>query len=193
MKEPSRRRQRRSNPLRRRSDVIEGWVNLATALALLLGLPAAAFTAGRVAHTAVVQTWREQQASRHPVTAVLLRDAPAAAPRVGGGTVRYDVQVRWTGAAGIRETGLVKADSGSLRGSSTTVWLDHTGRQVPAPVAGEELISLTWVGGALGAVCAAFAIVMVRGLVRRGADRRRMTEWERAWALTAPEWGRRPA
>ncbi|NEA53163.1 hypothetical protein G3I60_02980 [Streptomyces sp. SID13666] len=59
-------------------------------------------------------------------------------------------------------------------------------------MAGEELMSMTLVGGALGAGCAAFAIVMVRGLVRRGADRRRMTEWERAWALTAPEWGRRP-
>ncbi|MCM2425157.1 Rv1733c family protein [Streptomyces sp. RKAG337] len=185
-------RQRRSNPLCRRSDVIESWVNLVTALALLLLLPAAAFTAGRAAHAAGVQASREQRASRHPVAAVLLENAPEAVPRAGGGSVHYDVKVRWTGVAGTVGTGTVKADSGSLRGSRATVWLDRTGRQVPAPVAGEELMSLTWVGGALGAVCSAFAIVMVRGLVRRGADRRRMAEWERAWALTAPEWGRRP-
>ncbi|MCZ4101545.1 hypothetical protein C8250_040700 [Streptomyces sp. So13.3] len=192
MKKQLRWRQRRSNPLCRRSDVIESWVNLATALALLLLLPAAAFTAGRAAHTAALQASKEQRASRHPVTAVLLENAPEAVPRPGGGTVHYDVKVRWTAAAGTTGTGAVQADAGSLRGSRTTVWLDRTGRQVPAPVAGEELTSMTLVGGALGVGCAAFAIVMVRGLVRRGADRRRMTEWERAWALTAPEWGRRP-
>lgn len=190
MKGPLRWRQRRSNPLCRRSDVIESWVNLATAFALLLVLPAAAFTAGRAAHTAAVQVSR--RSGRHGTRCGGPAGERAGGSARGGNGVRYDVQVRWTGSAGTTGTGMVKADAGSLRGSRATVWLDRTGRQVPAPVAGEELMSMTLVGGALGAGCAAFAIVMVRGLVRRGADRRRMTEWEQAWALTAPEWGRRP-
>ncbi|MEU3459329.1 hypothetical protein ABZ721_05150 [Streptomyces sp. NPDC006733] len=180
----------RSNPLRRRSDIVEGWVNVVTAAVLLLGVPAAAMAAGAAAHDAAVDAAERQRATRHAVSAVLLEDAPAL-PGYGTTGDRFAVAVRWTTPAGVVATGRAKADAGSARGSTTTVWLDRSGHQVAAPASADQVASWTAIGVTGGAAVALALVITARGAVRRVSDRHRMAEWERDWDHIADTWGRR--
>ncbi|MEV5007216.1 hypothetical protein [Streptomyces sp. NPDC055692] len=65
----------RSNPMRRREDVIEGWVLLATWAVIAVGAPLAGVVVGQATADGLAQ----QQVERHPATAVLVRGPAATA------------------------------------------------------------------------------------------------------------------
>lgn len=183
----------RANPLRRRSDRIEGWVNLATAVALFLGVPAAAMTAGAVVHAIAAKAIKGQQETRHAVSAELLENAPISVSGVNGSGDRFPVRVRWSMPSGTAGTGSVKVAADSPRGSTTTVRLGRSGQQTSAPMSRGQVTSLTAVAVTTGGILAGALLVTLRGLIRRSADRDRMAEWERTWSQVGPRWGRRPA
>lgn len=184
----------RRNPLRRRSDLLEGWLRIAARLLLTLLIPAGcALTAASVAQ----QTLRAGE-DLHRASAVLTEPAPGDPTENGPGWFAsvgqerdVPVRARWTAPDGTTHTGVAEAPPGSERGARVTVWLDDAGRTRPRPPEPGE----AWAGGVLtGLALALPAVVLVmgaRGVLCARLDARRAEGWEREWAEVGPEWSRR--
>ncbi|AEW97900.1 MULTISPECIES: Rv1733c family protein [Streptomycetaceae] len=180
----------RRNPLRRRSDVAEGWIGLVCAMLALVGAPAA----GAAAASAVVDSLHDQALHRHPVAAVLLRDAGdrAAFGAAGLGATRVPTAVRWTGPDGLPHSGEATVPEGTRAGSATTIWLDDRGRVALPPTGGLQADAQGWaMGTAVG--CGVCGVVLGADRVARAAlDRHRAAEWEREWEEIGPRWSSGP-
>ena len=176
----------RRNPLRRHSDVVEGWIVL---VAWLLALVGGAF-AGAVAAQVTDSAFAARTARVHAVSAVLADDA-AKTPVTGGG---YDdgrvwSVVRWTDPDGSVHTGRAPIHPGAPAGTRVTVWADNAGHLVSAPVTGTAATLQAALTGVLVAVPAGAAVWSVGWVVRARLVRRRMAEWDAAWRQIGPEWG----
>ncbi|GAA3506143.1 hypothetical protein GCM10019016_132580 [Streptomyces prasinosporus] len=187
-------RPRGRNPLRRRSDVIEAWTVSAVAVLVCVGAPLVGAVVARWAHDEARATAAEQRADRHRVRAEVV-GGPAGAPsssRAGEQRVPR-ATVRWTEPGGGRRTALARVPAGTRRGDVVHVWFDSRGRDVPPPVDSATV----WQHGIGMGVCAAgvsaAGVLLVHRAVRETMLRRRLAEWERAWARTEPEWTRRGA
>ncbi|MGW6268430.1 MULTISPECIES: Rv1733c family protein [unclassified Streptomyces] len=176
----------RRNPLRRRSDVVEAWTRVLLAAVLLIGGPLAGVFAGALTYDTLHTRAARQRAEGRVVSATLLEDAPA----VGGTSSRaiHPVTVRWTDRGGRVRTATAKVPAGATAGSRTGLWLDARGRATAAPMATD----VQW-GTAITVGCGAALMVWtftwgIWMTARVVSCRRRMAEWERDWARTAPRW-----
>ncbi|MEU6350838.1 hypothetical protein ABZ896_16100 [Streptomyces sp. NPDC047072] len=184
----------RRNPLRRRSDVVEAWAMLVVAVLLALGAPLAGAAVGWWAHDDARAVATQQRAERHRVRAEVVDRTPDSLPAVQGGRERsYRAEVRWTDTGGTAHTAAARVPSGTHQGDRVDVWLDARGRAVPPPPDEAAIWQHTVTMGACGAAAAAAVILLGHTLVRGAAQRRRLTDWERDWALTEPQWTRRRA
>ncbi|SER49225.1 hypothetical protein SAMN04487983_101760 [Streptomyces sp. yr375] len=184
--------QRRSNPLRRRSDVVEAWTALVVAVLLLVAVPLAGVLAGRWAHDDAQAVATQQRAERHRVRAEVVGQVPETLPSADGARERtYRVTVRWTPSGEKARTVTARVPESARRGDTVDVWLDTHGRSVAPPTSG----TLVWQHTLTMATCAAggTAAVVLLGhvVVRRVAMRHRLDEWEREWTRTEPQWTRR--
>lgn len=181
----------RSNPLRRRSDVIEAWLLLAT---LVLTLFAGAVTGLAVAG-AVDRSLAERRAASRTVSAVLVRDAAEAQPSPvtedGSGDGRVWVKVRWTAPDGTGRTGRAEAGAGDKAGSVVTVWTDDAGRLISEPPGGADARFQTVMAGLTVAAATGGTVVLGGWLVRSRIRQRRSEEWEAEWRQVEPLWRRR--
>ncbi|GGJ08110.1 Rv1733c family protein [Streptomyces brasiliensis] len=178
----------RRNPLRRRADVVEGWVVLGAWLLTVL----AGVLAGLAAHRTVEHGLARERAEWRPVVArVMDRASGASAPHAGtpsGG--RGWAEVRWTAADGSSHTGQARVLPGSGPGTPVTVWTDPKGHLVPRPATATQAHFRSAFIGALVGVSAA-TVPFVTGLALRGRlERRRMDRWDAEWARLGPRWGR---
>lgn len=184
----------RPNPLRRRSDVVEAWTALVVTVLLVVGAPLAGVAAGSWAHATARAEAAQQRAGLHRVGAVLVADAPAAVPTAHGDRQpTYAVKARWTDPRGDTRTGLARVPAGTRSGESAPVWLDARGRSVDPPPTSEAIWQHALAFGACTTAGAVAVVLAGNLLVRRIALRHRLAEWEREWARTGPEWGRRRA
>jgi hypothetical protein len=185
----ARRLGRDRNPLRRGSDVIEGWLLPVVIAAFLVLCPLVAGAAGlwvRADNAAA----RHAQLSWRRVPAVLLQAAPG--PEMSdNGTNTWVVwtQARWTADEQPRIAS-VPAPAGTWAGSTVPVWLDRAGnvRMPPltAAVASDRVVGATLIALAGLAVLMAGMVLLARRLL----DRRRLADWETAWLSAGPQWGR---
>ncbi|WP_451685885.1 Rv1733c family protein [Streptomyces sviceus] len=100
----------------------------------------------------------------------------------GRRTTRCGRPFGWTTPDGALKTGEAPVADGSKAGSSTTVWLDDSGRLRPAPPIPAQARSQ---GAALGAATGAGVSVLVVGgwwAARVRLEVRRRSEWDRDWA-----------
>jgi hypothetical protein len=181
---------RDSNPLRRRSDLIDAWLPVAAIAAFLAMCPLVLVVTGswiRGDNAAA----RHAQMSWHPVEAVLLRSVPG--PEMsdhGANTWQTWTPARWT-AGGRERTADVPAPAGSEAGSTVTVWLDRAGDVHLPPLtlaeAGERVLEVRL--SALAMLAVLLAVMTLLG--RRILDRRRLAGWEAAWLSVGPTWSRR--
>ncbi|GGW47547.1 Rv1733c family protein [Streptomyces griseoloalbus] len=179
----------RRNPLRRRSDLLEAWVLLATlVLALLLG----AFC-GLVAAGAVDRSLAERRERTRTVPAVVAQDAAHApsTPVTENGDGGVWAKVRWTAPDGTRRTGRAEVEPGSRAGTAVTVWTDPSGRLVSAPPEGAEASFQIVMAGVTVAVAAGGSVLLGGWLVRARMRRRRLAQWETEWRQVEPTWRRR--
>ncbi|MGW2553307.1 Rv1733c family protein [Streptomyces sp. NPDC001635] len=172
----------RRNPLRRRSDALEAWI--------VLTVWAATVTGGVLAGTAAAHTVERglarERAERRPVVALLAEDAPRAA---GAGPVWADV--RWKGEDGAFHLGQARVAAGTPTGTAVTVWSDRDGFLVTQPAtASAAHVRAAMVGLMMGAGAAAVPILGGR-IARDGLERRRMAQWDAAWARFGSTWGRK--
>lgn len=180
----------RRNPLRRRSDLVRAWIALAAVTAILGAVPVAAVAVGRAAHGSLSAAADTRAASLHLVTAVVERDAPRH-PEPGSDEAdlaRYPAPVRWTGPDGRVHRGETEVPAGVSAGTTVALWCDDRGRAVRAPMSPEEVRNRSVGWAAVAGVSVAVAGAVVYAVVGRFLDRRRLAEWDAAWAAAAPRW-----
>ncbi|MEU1474004.1 hypothetical protein ACFYZ8_08935 [Streptomyces sp. NPDC001668] len=177
----------RRNPVRRRSDIVEAWIVLATwTLALLGGL-----LAGAAAGLAMEDELAARRAALHTVSAVLTENAnrtPTVTGDGSGETVR--AKVRWTSLDGSPRTGVARVEPGTAAGTPVTVWTDRRGDLVRAPLNAAEARLQSVLTGLLVAAGTGAAALGGGRLARLRLDRRRLRDWEAEWARVAPSGGR---
>ncbi|MFE9450395.1 hypothetical protein [Streptomyces sp. NPDC006739] len=186
----------RHNPLRRATDLAEAWVALVALLLMAVAAPLTGSLVGAVAQDTLQRSVREQQHTRHVVTATVVRtlDGAFLEPDPDSATaqeVRTRVLADWTAPDGTRQHGPVLADLKSPRhGDHFGLWTDPHGR-----IAGRPLDSAT---ATTHAVLAGFGAAMIAaGLVEGGRRlivwrlvRRRYARWDQAWDRAGPDWGK---
>ncbi|GAA5204722.1 Rv1733c family protein [Streptomyces thinghirensis] len=184
----------RRNPLRRRTDRLEGWVALGILLAVLVAAPAAMFAVGDTAYRHYRSTAEHEARTRDHRPAVLVHDAPRH-PEPGSDEAkktRYPVKVRFTGPDGTARTGRADVEPGLSADSTVLVWVDAAGEITEPPLTSEQIRSRT-----MGWAILAFLGVVLTGLAAHAATalvlrRRNLAGWDAAWAATAPRWSRSP-
>jgi len=189
-KKLTRRMGRDSNPLRRRSDVIDAWL-VPVAIVAFLALCPLVFTVTGSWLRATATSQRQAQASWYSVQAVLLQ--PVAGPEQaahGANSWLTWTPAKWT-ADGVQRTADVPALSGTAAGTKVTVWLDPAGKVHMPPLTASQARDRVAVGRviALAALAVVLAIMVI--LARRILDRRRLSGWEHAWLSVGPTWSRR--
>jgi hypothetical protein len=175
------------NPLRRRLDLIDGWL-VPTVIAAFLTLgPLLAGGAGLWVHADNAAAQRAQR-SWHEVRGVVLRPVPGPAT-AGNGSNSWLVwaPARWT-ADGQTQTGNIPVPAGSSQDAVVPVWLNRAGHvQVPPLTAGAARDRV--VVAALFALASLAALLTILAAVARWLlDRRRLAGWEAAWRSVGPQW-----
>jgi hypothetical protein len=178
---------RRRNVLRRRVDRIEA--ALLVALIILFGTaaPLLALFSARLTEAAVLRELRADTSYRQ-VSATLLANADAGLALPDGWANVALVAGRWTAPDGRTRTGVLETALGLRAGSHVTIWVTRNGRLTAPPPSRSgltermALTALTAVFGLAG------ALLLIAVAVRLAANRRRMADWARAWAVTSPRW-----
>jgi len=180
-------RRRDRNPLRRRADLIEGWL-LPAAIAVFLAvspLVVAAAGAGVRADNAAAT---RAQLSWHRVPAVLLKAAPG--PEMsdnGANTWVVWTPARWT-SGGRSRTGSVPAPAGTRAGSTVRVWLDRAGNVRTPPLTAAQVSDRVIAATLIALAGLAVFMASMALLIRRVLDRRRLAGWESDWLSVGPQW-----
>jgi hypothetical protein len=186
----------RHNPLRRTSDLIEAWLALVTLLLILVATPVIGSLVGRVAQDALQQAAREQQATRHLVTATVVRKLDRAPldgdPETSSGRdLRSSVLADWTAPDGTAQHGTALAALKSPhRGDHFAMWTDEHGRMVARPLDSATATTHAVLAGFGAALLTAGALEGGRRMIVWRMVRRRYARWDRAWEKAGPDWGR---
>ena len=177
------------NPLRRRWDLIDGWLLPAAIVAFLVLGPLAGTVAGLWVHAENVAVQRVDK-SWHQVSAVLLEPVPGPLFS-GNGANSWLVwsPARWV-AGGHPRTGDVPAPAGASAGTAVTVWLNRAGKVQTPPLtaAGARNRILIAVMFALAGLTALLTVAAVAA--RWALDRKRIASWEAGWLSVGPQWSR---
>ena len=177
------------NPLRRCTDKIAAWAAAMLLAVFLIGAPLLSVAAVGWAGRAGAADQRAER-SWHQVPAVLLQAPPARA--VAGAISGFlRVRARWTAPDGRARTGQIPVSTGMAAGRTVPLWVDAAGSPAGPPlkrraVVADEVAAAVVVTAALGMVlsCLAWAGRWV-------LDRRRLADWEVAWASVGPQWTKR--
>lgn len=176
------------NPLRRATDRVETAVLVLLVAAFLIGAPFAALATGAWVHGMARQAQLAQEASRRPVTAVVLKVIPAPA---GDQPLPAQAQARWTAPNGQVVTHELPVPQGTVVGAKLKIWSDLTGDFTTAPLLDSQVASQTMTGQALG-VIASVSVLAVAGAVALWTfNKRRMAAWDADWHATGPRWSSR--
>jgi hypothetical protein len=181
----------RRNPLRRRTDLVEAWLGVLTAVLFCLA-PVVGWWAGQSVDRTLQGVVRAQRAARTLVTATVV---PAGAPSTAASKAaavddgrRGDI-LRWTGPDGSAHSKKVSADLEVWRSSGVRLWTDRHGELVPAPLDGATAATHAVLAGiAVGAATGGMVLIFRSVLVWR-LTIRRMAFWEREWARAGQDWG----
>ncbi|MFF7414032.1 Rv1733c family protein [Streptomyces lydicus] len=188
----------RRNPLRRRTDLIESWVALATVLLIVLGAPVAGWFSGRAAHGALLRTVALQHRERHLVWVTVDRlvsrtpldpDPETSSQR----DAHRRVLARWTAVNGTAHLGQIAAPRPVEPGERFRIWTDDQGRVMPRPMDVSTAGTHAVLAG-LGTTAA------VGGLIEGGRRlfvgqlmARRYRRWDLEWERAGQDWGRADA
>jgi hypothetical protein len=177
------------NPLRRRWDLIDGWLLPAALIAFLVLGPLAATVAGLWVHADNTAVQRADK-SWHQVSAVLLEPVPGPLfPANGANSWLVWSPARWV-ADGRPRTGDVPAPAGASADTAVKVWVNEAGQVQPPPLtaAGARnriMIAVLFALAGLAALLMAAAVA-----VRLVLDRKRIASWEAGWHSVGPQWSR---
>ncbi|MEU6530627.1 hypothetical protein ABZ869_15760 [Streptomyces sp. NPDC046928] len=179
----------RHNELRRRSDVVETWTLLGVGLLLFVVAPLVGVVAGWWAHGDAQAAAEKQRAERRQVRGMVVRTVSGAlhTPQTGR-QPSAKVTVRWSEPGAGPRTTAVRVPTGTRPGETVHVWLDSADRGVRPPPDDAAVRQHAVTMGVCATGATAAVVVLGHGLVRQTAMRRRLAEWDRAWAATEPAW-----
>ena len=176
------------NPLRRACDRAEAVLLAALLAAFLVAVPLAAMIGGGHAYGAGLRVERAEQATRHPVPAVLL----AAALERGHEGYKRPRLATWTAPDGTRRGGWIIAPPGTVPGRAVTLWVDAWGRPTGKPLQVADVVGRAILAAMLAAMIAAAAagsaLVCAAVLSRWVLFRRRLAAWDAEWRTVGPRW-----
>jgi hypothetical protein len=177
------------NPLRRRSDLLAGWLLPAAIAAFLVLGPVAAGVADSVAHSGITSAQQAQRTWRQFTATTTLPAAGPARPLDGSNSWTEWVPARWV-VNGQPRSGLIPVASGTWAGDTVPVWLDAAGhvRLPPLSNAGVRNRVLADVGFTLAGLALLLTVAAVA--TWRVLHRRRLASWEDAWLAEGPYWSR---
>jgi hypothetical protein len=177
------------NPLRRRTDRAAACFAALLIAMFLIGAPvlsiAAIGWAGRTGAT-------EQQAPRswHQVSAVLRQAAPA--PSFSREALGFTlVQARWTAPDGRARAGSIPVTAGLAAGHTVPLWVDEAGLPTAPPPSHGATLAHEATAGVVATVALGIMLLCLASVGRWVLDRRRLADWEAAWAAVGPQWTRR--
>ena len=179
-----------ANPLRRRTDKIGTSLAALLLIVFLVGAPLLAIAAygwaGRVGAA-------EQRAehSWHTVPAVLLKSVPAPNSFASGLFSYSWVPARWAAPNGQVRTGNIAIDVGMAAGRKVRIWVDGTGRPTDAPLTHRAVQARAATVAAVATTALVFVLSFLAWAGRKLLDRRRLADWELAWAIVGPKWTKR--
>ncbi|WP_406369484.1 hypothetical protein OG788_06485 [Streptomyces sp. NBC_00647] len=175
-----------ANSLRRTSDRCEYWFRRILMVVLVLGLPAAAVSAGLTAYAASMRTVRAQAAERHQVTARLTTGVKSDDDRA-----KRPAQVRWTDANGVVRTGAALVKPGTPKGATVRVWVTREETVTSPPASALNATTTGWMVGGMAAFGVAAGSYAAWAGIRLVLDRRRYAQWDAEWDLVEPQWSAR--
>ncbi|WP_079138866.1 Rv1733c family protein [Actinacidiphila rubida] len=187
----------RRNPLRRRSDLVEAWLGLVTAL-LLCTVPFLGWWSGRSVDRALQHVVRVEHRERTLVAAAVApaRTAKDAAKSLPGsaGSAAEDAQrgdlLVWTGPDHRKHSATVSSDLEVWRDGTLRLWTDRQGRIAPPPLDSATAVTHSVLAGIAAASAAGGMLLIVRQVLLWRLMLRRMDSWERAWDRAGQDWGR---
>ncbi|WP_263172463.1 hypothetical protein [Streptomyces sp. SCSIO ZS0520] len=169
---------RRSNPFRRRTEVIEARMLLAVAALTVCAAPAAGFVAASAASADV-----QERRGVRSAPAVLVEDAPAAmGSRESGYVPDVHARVRWTGPDGTRHSGETEVPAGSTKGQRLSIRLGADGGLIADPVTAVEARSEYLLCALSAAAGTTLVLGAAGGTAHLLLNRRRRRGWEQEWA-----------
>jgi hypothetical protein len=171
------------NPLRRRTDKIAACLAILLLALFLTGAPLLSVIAGRTWATGPhgVRSWRQ-------VPAVLLRAAP---PVTGWVYTDPLVPARWTAPDGRIRTGPIPVSLGLAAGRTVPLWVDAAGSPVGPPLNHRAVLAREAAAAVFVPVALGWVLLCLAEASRWVLDRRRLADWETAWAATGPQWTKR--
>lgn len=177
------------NPLRRREDLIEGWLMPVAVVVFLALSPVVAIATGALVHADNAAS-RHVEASYRPVRGVLLQSAPGPEESDDGANAwLVSTPARWM-AGGRPHRGYVPAPARTAAGSVVTVWLDRAGRVELPPLTSAQASDRVIVATVTALAALAMLLAGLPWLGRKVLDRRRLAGWEAGWLAVGPRWTR---
>lgn len=179
-----------ANPLRRRTDKIGTSLAALLLLVFLVGAPLLAITAygwaGRIGAA-------EQRAERswHTVPATLLKSVPAPNSFASGLFSYTWAPARWAAPNGQARTGKIAIEEGMAVGRKVLIWVDGTGRPTDAPLTDRTVHARATTLALVGTMALVTVLSLLAWAGRKLLDRRRLADWELAWAIVGPQWTKR--
>ena len=179
-----------ANPLRRRTDKLATWLVAQFLVVVLIGAPLFAIAAFSWAARAGAAEQRAERSWRE-VPAVLLRSVPVP-DSFAGGVFGYSwVPARWTAPNGKVRSGDIPVEVGLTAGRKVRLWVDAAGTPTDVPLTHRAIVARAGTAAAVATVALLIALSSLALIVRWLLDRRRLTDWELAWAIVGPQWTKR--
>jgi hypothetical protein len=178
------------NPLRRRTDRVATWLAAQFLVVVLIGVPLAGIATFTWAARAGAAELRAERSWRE-VPAVLLRSVPVP-DSFSGGVFGYSwVPARWTAPDGHVRSGDVPVEVGLAAGRTVRLWVDDAGRPMDVPLTHKAVLARAATAAAVATILLLIVLSFVAIAGRWLLDRRRLADWELAWAIVGPQWTKR--
>ena len=179
-----------ANPLRRRTDKIATCLAAQLLLVCLVGAPLLGMAAfGWVARAGAAEQRAERSWSDVP--AVLLSSATVP-DSFATGLFGYSwAPARWVAPDGRVRFGHIPVEVGTAVGRTVWIWVDAVGRPTNAPVTHRTVMARAATVAAVATIALLTVLVFLAWAGRKLLDRRRLADWELAWAVVGPQWTKR--
>ncbi|HEY0813347.1 MAG TPA: hypothetical protein VGE11_08680 [Pseudonocardia sp.] len=144
---------------------------------------------GQFGSDATLARANAEAAARTPARAELLEDVDGVL--VADGSPPRTAPARWTAPDGRVTQGRVIVSSPHASGDTVPIWLDRTGRLVPAPMQASSATVVGWTWGVAVVLGGWAMLALLWTGVRGWTARRNAAGWAREWALVEPSWSGR--
>jgi hypothetical protein len=125
------------------------------------------------------------------VPAVLLRSGPASDSLADGAFGYSWVPARWTAPDGQLRSGDIPVEAGLATGRKVLMWVDAAGRPTDPPLTDRAVLARAASAAAVATAMLVIALSCVALTGRWLLERRRLADWELAWAVVGPQWTKR--